>query len=101
MARLHGLQPEQLARIGMFYFEEAVLDALYEARRNEEEEEQWLEPKQISERLDIPRSSHYHHYAAVHGILGGLAVEKRVEYNDEARKIWRLTTKEFEGRRDD
>ena len=31
MPRLHGLQPEQLARLGVSYLEEAVLDVLYEA----------------------------------------------------------------------
>jgi hypothetical protein len=31
MPRLHGLQPEQLARLDASYLEEAVLDVLYEA----------------------------------------------------------------------
>ena len=32
MGSLHGLEPEQLARIGIFYLEEEVLDVLHEAR---------------------------------------------------------------------
>ena len=32
MGSLHGLEPEQLARIGIFYLEEEVLDVLHEVR---------------------------------------------------------------------
>ena len=97
MGNLHGLEPEQLARIGIFYLEEAVLDILHEARHSEE----WLEPKEISERLDIARSPCYHLHATVHGILGRLMDEGRAEHDSKARKRWQLTEEEFENRCDD
>ena len=56
MESLHNLEPEQPARIGISYLEEAVLDVLHEARHTEE----WLAPKEISERLDTARSPCYH-----------------------------------------
>ena len=67
MPTLHGLEPEQLARIGIFYLEEAVLDVLHEARHSEG----WLEPKEISERLDIARSPCYHLHATPKGERAG------------------------------
>ena len=36
MAGLHDLHPKQLARIGIFYLEEAVLDVLLEAKYEQE-----------------------------------------------------------------
>lgn len=48
MSSLHGLEPEQLARIGMFYLEEAILDLLFEDARHNG---QGLGPTEISRRL--------------------------------------------------
>ncbi len=72
-----GLRPRQLARIGMVYLEEAVLDVLLEAKGK------WLEPAQISERLGISSSTSDRlrgtQYPLVRGILDKLEDEERVK----------------------
>ena len=46
-----GLRPKQLARIGVSYLEEAVLDVLYEAVHGEDDQEMWLATTKTSKRL--------------------------------------------------
>lgn len=79
MSRLHGLQPEQLARIGMFYLEEAVLDVLYEAVHGDYDQETWLPTAKISKRLEIPASDTGSGYPLVRCILDKLWNEARVQ----------------------
>ena len=86
MAGLHGLRPKQLARIGIFYLEEAVLDVLFEAKYKQE----WLQPADICERADM-----------TYGVLAKLEAEGRIEHSQATRQKWQLTEKEFENRRDD
>ena len=87
--------PKQLARIGIFYLEEAVLDVLY----NESE----LRPGQISERAGIPSTTNLEPavYAIVRGILSKLQNEGRVEDIDPPHPKWRLTAEEREKRTDE
>ena len=96
MGSLHGLEPKQLARIGIFYLEEAVLDILHEARHSDDE---WLLPANISRRMGITVSEFVtFHYPLVHGVLEGLRRKNQVE---KAKRKWRLTDEEFENRCDD
>ena len=102
MPFLHGLEPEQLGRIGMVYLEEAVLNVLLEAKGK------WLEPSKISERLGIPSSTSDRlggtQYPLVRGILDKLEDEERVKpstYQKKERQKWQLTEQEFEKRYDE
>ena len=96
-----GLRPKQLVRLGMFYFEEAVLDILLEARY----EQECLSQVEIGKRGgDILRGiadSHRDH--TVRHLLKKLEAEGRVETNppNTRRMPWQLTEEEFERRRDD
>lgn len=91
---MQGLRPRQLARIGMVYLEEAVLDVLSEAKRRG----QCLEPNDISKRCGIHSTPTIRglHYAIIHGILHKLSYEDRVLCNEKSE--WTLTDKEFEER---
>lgn len=96
IARLHGLQPEQLARMGLFYLEEAVLDVLYE-------NETWLTTAKISKRLGIPASDTGLGYPLVRCILDKLLSEARVQRRslDRGGARYRLTKEEREKRCDE
>lgn len=78
MAR-HGLQPDQLARIGMFYLEEAVLDVLHEAAHSNDEKNVWLPTAKISKRLGISASDAGLGYPLVRCILDQLLSEARIQ----------------------
>ena len=99
MPTLHGLEPEQLARIGIFYLEEAVLDVLHEARHGDDE---WLLPADISRMMGITVSEYVTvDYPLVHGTLDELCRKNQVEHDGSAKRKWRLTDEEFENRCDD
>lgn len=101
------IRPKQLARIGEFSLEEAVLDVLLEARYKGE----CLGPAAISKRTGIFREPGYASTSGndyiVWGILGKLAKHRRIEkcpQNEEKpdkRDGWQLTDTEFHARRDD
>ena len=57
MPTLHELEPEQLARIGVFYLEEAVLDVLYKVRRDGGG---WILPSKVSHQKRSMNSSDVH-----------------------------------------
>ena len=104
MVGLHGLEPEQLARIGMFYLEEAILDVLHAAKHNQE----WLPPTEISETVGIlpavSRRLRGIKYPIVRGILDKLQDEGRVKPSTHEKgenQMWQLTEEEFEKRCDD
>ena len=87
--------PKQLARIGIFYLEEAVLDVLY----NESE----LRPGQISRGAGVPDTTSFEGatYGIVRGILSKLQNEGRVEEIDPPYPTWCLTAEEREKRTDE
>ena len=103
MLRLHGLQPEQLARIGMFYLEEAVLDVLYEAVHGDNDSKTWLTIAKISKRLGIPASDRGLGYPLVRCVLDKLLSEARVQRPSLNRggARYQLTKEEREKRCDD
>ena len=80
--------PKQLARIGIFYLEEAVLDVL----NNESE----LEPNQISKHAGIPSTTGIPGaaYSLIRSILSKLQNEGRVEGIEPPHPKWRLTEEE-------
>lgn len=101
------IRPKQLARIGEFSLEEAVLDVLLEARSKGE----CLGPAAISKRAGIFRETGHAmsagNDAIVWGILGKLAKYGRIEKcpqkeaKPDKRDGWQLTDTEFQARRDD
>ena len=95
MASLYGLEPEQLARIGIFYLEEAVLDVLHGAKHNEE----WLMTVEIYRQVDISRSSRNSYLPILAGILDKLEGEGRIERDSKRKQRWQLTEEEFRRRR--
>ena len=96
MAGLHGLRPKQLARIGIFYLEEAVLDVLLEAKHKQE----WLKPADICEIADMTYVL-FEKGDMAYGILAKLEAEGRIKHSQETKRKWQLTEKEFEKRRED
>ena len=102
-----SIRPKQLARIGEFSLEEAVLDVLLEARHKGE----CLGAAAISKRTGIFREPGHASVGGndyiVWGILGKLAKHGRIERCPQNKakpdKLdgWRLTDAEFQSRRDD
>jgi hypothetical protein len=102
-----GIRPKQLARLGEFHLEEAILDVLLEAAH----EEECIGGAAISERAGIyrePDSREAGGIAAgndwvVGGLLTKLRKAGRVERCEQAngRGGWKLTDAEFQRRRDD
>ena len=72
-----NLRPKQLARFGLFYLEEAVLDVLFEATQRGE----CLGPADISNTLGIPPrlASGVNRNEIARAVLDRLKVEGRVE----------------------
>ena len=95
MPTLHELEPEQLARIGVFYLEEAVLDVLYKVRRDGGG---WILPSKVSHQIGV-RTSRFVSvdYPLAHAAMESLRCKNKVEYNNEK---WRIMDEEFERRRD-
>ena len=69
-----GLRPKQLGRIGMFYIEEAVLDALMEAKQDEA-----FGPNEVMRRTGVVSGVAQVPEGIVAGILAKLVTEGRVE----------------------
>lgn len=103
MLRLHGLQPEQLARMGLFYLEKAVLDVLHEVVHGEAAPTPWLTPAKISKRLGIPASDTGVGYPLVRYVLDKLLSEARVQRRslDRGGARYQLSKEELEKRCDD
>ncbi len=85
-----GIRPEQLARRGEFYLQEAVLDVLLEAKR----EKECMGAAEISRRSGIFREKGIAglNDAIVTGLLNKLEKEGSVEKCGEQ---WELTDQEF------
>lgn len=98
-----GVRPKQLARMGQFYLEEAVLDVLLEAKH----EGECIGPAEISRRVGIYRERgdvNMLNDAITAGLLVKLHSEKRVERCTQShanRGGWELTDDEFNTRRED
>ena len=58
MVRLHGLEPRQLGRIGIFYLEAAILDVLFEAYNQKP-----LDAKEVARRAGLPTRTEDHSMA--------------------------------------
>lgn len=89
---MRGLRPKQLARIGIFHLEEAVVDVLFEAGP--------LGAAAISNRLSVFRGEGHYGYL-VYNVLQKMETEGRVGRCRSVRGGWQLTEKEIEQRRDD
>ena len=88
---------KQLARFGLFYLKEAVLNVLFNAVQTDIRE---LRNRQISERLGIERSTYdTAYYPIVRGVLDELLKEKRVIKCSKS-KTWRITEAEAQRRAD-
>ena len=97
-----GIRPKQLSRMGEFYLQEAILDVLLESSY----ENHCIGAAEISRRAGIYRErgdSNMMNDAIVTGFLVKLEFEKKVERcaQPSGRGGWKLTTQEFELRRDD
>jgi len=94
-----SLRPRQLARLGTYLLEEAVLDVLYEAFK----EPGGIGAADISRRAGIYRErgpSDIMNDAIVHGILNCLHERNKVQRvaQPSGRGGWRLTDAEYEAR---
>ena len=89
---MRGLRPKQLARIGIFHLEEAVVDVLFESGP--------LGATAISNRLGVFHGEGYYGYL-VFNVLQKLETEGHVGRCRPVRGGWKLTEKEIEQRRDD
>ena len=95
------LRPEQLARMGVSYLEEAVLGVLYEeAVHGNNDQETWLSTAKISKQLGISASDSGLGYPLVRCVLDKLLSEARVQRLslDKGGARYRLTQKELEKR---
>ena len=97
-----GVRPKQLARMGEFYLQEAILDVLLEASH----EGDCIGAAEISRRSGVYRdrgTSNMMNDAIVTGFLVKLETEGKVERceQDGGRGGWRLTDQQFQSRRDD
>lgn len=97
-----GLRPKQMARLGEFHLEEAIMDVLLEARY----EGECLGAAEISKRAGIFRERGPEvnmNDAIVHGFTNKLSIAEKVERckQSNGRGGWRLSDNEFELRRDD
>ena len=103
MPFFHRLEYDQLARIGIFYLEEAVLDVLHEAAHSDDEKELWLPTAKISKRLGIPASRTGLGYPLVRCVLDKLLSEARIRRLslDKGGARYRLTKEERKKRCDD
>ena len=92
MARLHGLAPEQLSQIGIFYIEKAILDVLLEAYN-----EKPLNAKEIARRAGLPAPRDNHSMAIP--ILLKLENEGIVEnISENKRHKWQMTERGYKER---
>ena len=100
---MSGIRPKQLARIGEFHLEEAILDVLLNAKY----ENECLGPADISRRAGIYRERgaiNAMNDAIVTGLLVKMHEQGRVarcKQESTKRGGWELTDKEYGLRRDD
>ena len=97
-----GIRPKQMARMGEFYLQEAIMDVLLEASY----EDACIGAAEISRRAGVFRErgkEDIMNDAIATGILVKLLDEKKVQRckQDNGRGGWELTDDEFQRRRDD
>ena len=97
-----SIRPKQFGRLGTFYLQESVLDVLAEHYN----EGYGIGPSEISRRAGIYRErgpDDKMNDAIVTGILNTLQEQNKVERTpqENQRGGWRLTSEEYERRRDD
>ena len=95
-----GLRPKQLARIGMFYIEEAILDLLLKAEMNTGE---GLDTKEIGRKLGAYMPEFTHPDEIINGtiVFAFLSMFERRGLIERAGVNWVLTETERENRRDE
>ena len=87
---MENLRSRQLARIGMVYLEEAILDVLFEATQ----EAEGRTPASVSKKLGIPRCRQTRNYPIVYGVLHKLEeVDGLAERCPGRTHSWQLTEK--------
>ena len=89
--------PKHLARIGIFYLEEAILEVLFEAMEAQPEDP-YVQRVEIRRKIGV-----YNLYRKFKWSLGGflnkLKAEKRVEKEKRGRdSFWKLTEAEYRKR---
>ena len=97
-----GIRPKQMARMGEFYLQEAIMDVLLDASY----EDDCIGPAEISRRAGVFRergSEDIMNDAIATGILVKLLDENKVRRckQDNGKGGWELTPEEFKRRRDD
>ncbi len=97
-----SIRPKQMARLGQFYLQEAVLDVLYENYLDNP----CLGPAEISKQAGIYRDRGAYNImndAIVQGILNTLSEQDKVERCTQTcgQGGWKLTQKEYDLRKDD
>ena len=84
---------KQMARRGMFYLKEAVLDVLWEARCNKET---YLQTDEIRKRLGIPPTTDERsgHNSFILGVLYYLRDERSVDRLRNPQNEWKISEQE-------
>lgn len=90
--------PKQLARIGIFYLEEAVLDVLFEAMAAQEAS--FVRAVDIRKKVGIDKEWDRDQWL-IRSILEKLKMEERVQPRivGKQQRGWKLTEAEYEKRR--
>ena len=84
---------KQLARVGVFYLEEAVLDVLFEAMAAQEDP--------FVRAVDISRKIGVKYWDNENWIVAGILIKLKAEERVEQRKVrgpWKLTETEYQKR---
>ena len=96
-----SIRPKQMARIGEFYLQEALLDVLCDAFQ----EGYGIGAAELSRRTGIYRDAAATNMndAIVHGLLNQAFSQGKVERaeQNDGQGGWRLTAQEYDRRRDD
>lgn len=89
--------PKQLARAGIFYLEEAVLEVLFEARKTTPEDP-YVQRVEIRRKIGVYNLHRIYEWS-LGGFLNKLKGEKRIEQEVRGRaSFWKLTETEYQKR---
>lgn len=87
--------PKQLARVGIFYIEEAILEVLFEAMEAQEEDP-------FLRAVDVARKIGVKHWTNENWLVSDILYKLRAEGRVEQREVggpWKLTEAEYQKRR--